>query len=100
MMPKGEKLNVKDLKQQAAEPLSSFLRFDPWTDQLITMHTAFEPILSPSDKMPFEVSPVYLKLSYYQPPVSPAAAPAPAAPAAETPAATPPPTTPSNPPQR
>jgi hypothetical protein len=75
LIPKGEKLDVKDLKQQAAEPLSSFLRFDPWTDQVITMHTAFEPILSASDKMPFEVAPVYLKLSYYKPPVEPAAAP-------------------------
>ena len=69
MVPKAPKLDVKDLKQQAAEPLSSFLRFDPWTDKLITLHTAFEPILSPSDKMPFEVAPVYIKLSYYKPPV-------------------------------
>ena len=83
MMPKGEKLDVKDLKQQAAVPLSSFLRFDPWTDQVITMHTAFEPILSASDKMPFEVSPVYLKLSYYK---APAEAPAPPATAAPAPA--------------
>ena len=86
LMPKGDKLDVKDLKQQGAVPLSSFLRFDPWTDQVVTMHTAFEPILSPSDKMPFEVAPVYLKLGYYKPPVDPSAAPAPAA----TPAANPP----------
>jgi hypothetical protein len=75
MVPKSDKLDVKDLKQQAAEPLSSFLRFDPWTDQVITLHTAFEPILSPSDKMPFEVAPVYIKLSYYKAPAVPAAAP-------------------------
>ena len=68
LMPKGDKLDVKDLKQQAAEPLSSFLRFDPWTDKVITLHTAFEPILSASDKMPFEVSPVYIKLAYYKAP--------------------------------
>ncbi len=82
LMPKAEKLNAKDLKQQAAVPLSSFLRFDPWTDQVITMHTAFEPILSPSDKMPFEVAPVYIKLAYYKPPTDPTAAPAATAPAA------------------
>ncbi len=76
LMPKGEKLDVKNLKQQGAVPLSSFLRFDPWTDQVVTMHTAFEPILNASDKMPFEVSPVYLKLSYYKPPAAPAATPA------------------------
>ena len=111
MMAKGSKLDVKDLKQQAAMPLSSFLRFDPWTDQLFVMHSAFEPLLSAADKMPFEVEPVYLKLSYYKPPAEPAAPPAASttdnAPAADntaaptaaaTPAvATPPaPTTPQN----
>ncbi len=83
MLPKGEKLDVKNLKQQAAEPLSAFLRFDPWTDQVVTLHTAFEPVLSASDKMPFEVSPVYIKLSYYK---QPSEVPPPAAPAAATPA--------------
>ena len=74
MESKAPKLNVKDVKQQAAMPLSAFLRFDPWTDQVITMHTAYEPLLSPADKMPFEVTPVYLKLSYYQPPAATPAA--------------------------
>jgi hypothetical protein len=71
-------------------PLSSFLRFDPWTDQVIVLHSAFEPILSAADKMPFEVEPVYLKLSYYKPPAeppAPAAAPAATAPAADNTAA-------------
>ena len=75
LMTKGSKLDMANLKQQAAMPLSSFLRFDPWTDQVITMHAAFEPLLSPADKMPFEVEPVYLKLSYYKAPADPAAAP-------------------------
>jgi hypothetical protein len=74
LVPKGDKLDVKDLKQQAAVPLSSFLRFDPWTDQVITLHTSFEPILSASDKMPFEVAPVYIKLSTYKAPADPATA--------------------------
>jgi hypothetical protein len=103
---KGPKLDMKDLKQQAAMPLASFLRFDPWTDQVFVMHSAFEPLLTAADKMPFEVEPVYLKLSYYKAPdVAPAAAPAAttpnppadntAAPAAATTApTTPPPTTP------
>jgi hypothetical protein len=83
MVPKGIKLDMKDLKQQAAMPLASFLRFDPWTDQVIKMSYSFEPILNPRDKMPFEVEPVYLKLSYYSapaPPAAPVAAPAPASP--------------------
>jgi hypothetical protein len=103
---KGPKLDMKDLKQQAAMPLASFLRFDPWTDQVFVLHSAFEPLLTAADKMPFEVEPVYLKLSYYKAPdVAPAAAPAAttpnppadntAAPAAATTApTTPPPTTP------
>jgi hypothetical protein len=86
---KGPKLDMKDLKQQAAMPLASFLRFDPWTDQVYVMHSTFEPLLTAADKMPFEVEPVYLKLSYYKPPAdaAPAAAPAAADPAATTPPA-------------
>jgi hypothetical protein len=80
MVAKGTKLDMKDLKQQAAMPLASFLRFDPWTDQVIKMNFSFEPIINERDKMPFEVEPVYLKLAYYTTPAPPAApAPAPAA---------------------
>jgi hypothetical protein len=66
LVAKGPKLNNTDLKQQAAMPLGSFLRFDPWTDQVIQMHTAYTPLLTPQDKLPFEVTPVYLKLSYWR----------------------------------
>jgi len=88
LVPKGIKLDMKDLHQQAAMPLASFLRFDPWTDQVVQMHYALEPIINERDKMPFEVEPVYLKLTYYTPPAPPAppaaAAPAAAAPATDT----------------
>jgi len=89
VMSKSPKLDMKDLKQEAAMPLGSFLRFDPWTDQVIQLHTAFEPILNARDKMPFEITPVYLKLSYYNPNAQqqPSAAAAPqgqAAPPADT----------------
>ena len=91
LVSKGPKLNNTDLKQQAAMPLAAFLRFDPWTDQVIQMHTSYEPLLSARDKMPFEITPVYLKLTYYAPPAPPADVPPPpaadAAPAA-APAAT------------
>jgi hypothetical protein len=86
LVPKGIKLDMKDLKQQAAMPLASFLRFDPWTDKLVQMHPSFEPILNPRDKMPFEVEPVYLKLAYYKAPAAPVA-PAAAAPAGGSPPA-------------
>ena len=78
MLPKGIKLDMKDLKQQAAMPLDSFLRHDPWSDQLIQMQTTIEPLLSDRDKMPFEVTPVYMRLSYYASSAPPAAPPAPA----------------------
>jgi hypothetical protein len=51
------------------------------------MHIAYEPLLGAADKLPFEITPVYLKLTYYVAPAAPAA-PADAAPA---PAATTPP---------
>jgi len=79
MVSKAPKLNDKDIKQQAAMPLGSFLKFDAWTDQVLQMHTTYEPLITQRDKMPFEVTPVYLKLTLYQPPAPPAAAPAPAA---------------------
>ena len=68
LVSKGQKLNVTDLKQNAAMPLGAFLRFDPWTDQVVQMHSTYEPLLSSRDKMPFEVTPVYLKLAYYKTP--------------------------------
>ena len=64
MMAKSPKLDMNDLKQEAAMPLSSFLRRDPWTDQVIMMHAPYERLLSPADKMPFEVGPVHIKLNY------------------------------------
>jgi hypothetical protein len=67
LIAKAPKLDVKDVKQQAAMPLDSFLRFDPWTDQVDVMHSSFEPILSAPDKMPLEVAPIYLKLTYFEP---------------------------------
>lgn len=70
LVGKGQKLNMNDLKQNAAMPLGAFLRFDPWTDQVVQTHAAYEPLLSSRDKMPFEVTPVYLKLAYYKPPTS------------------------------
>ena len=91
LVSKGPKLNNTDLKQQAAMPLAAFLRFDPWTDQVIQMHTSYEPLLSARDKMPFEITPVYLKLTYYTAPAAPADVPPPPA-ADATPATAPAPT--------
>ena len=40
MISKAPKLNDKDLKQEGAKPLSAFLRFDPWTDQVVQLAAA------------------------------------------------------------
>ncbi len=87
---KGPKLDMKDLKSAgcyAARELPAVSI--PGPIRSIVMHSAFEPLLTAADKMPFEVEPVYLKLSYYKPPAdaAPAAAPAAAAPDATTPPA-------------
>jgi hypothetical protein len=89
LMTKAPKLNMEDLKQEAAMPLGSLLRIDPWTDQVVQLHYAVEAPLNGRDKMPFEVTPVYYKLAYFkeEAPVAPAAAPADTTAAA--PAATP-----------
>ena len=70
LMGKAPKLDVNDIKQQAAMPLDSFLRFDPWSDQVVVMHSSYEPILSAPDKIPLEVAPIYLKLRYFEAPTS------------------------------
>jgi hypothetical protein len=74
IIAKSPKLNNTDLKQQAAEPLDSYLRNDPWTDQVIKLNAASEPLLSARDKLPFEITPVSVNLSYWKAPVQPAAA--------------------------
>jgi len=94
MLPKGIKLDMKDLKQQAAMPLDSFLRHDPWSDQLVQMHTTYEPLLSDRDKMPFEVAPVIMKLNYFGSSASPAAPPVAGS---KAPATAPPPDTSATP---
>jgi hypothetical protein len=89
IVPKSPKLNNTDLKQQAAVPLNSYLRNDPWTDQVIKLNSAVEPLLSARDKLPFEITPVSVSLSYWKAPVEPTAAPAAAASPAAAPASQP-----------
>ncbi len=67
LLPKAPKLNQQDLRQQAAMPLSSYLRVEPATDSLAVKRTAYEPVLSAADKLPFEIEPIYLKLNYLKP---------------------------------
>ena len=81
---KGQKLNIADIKQNAALPLGSHLRTDAWDDKIIALNAPSPLILNPSDKLPLEVTPVFLRLQYYQAPAAAPTAPAAAPPAGAT----------------
>jgi hypothetical protein len=82
LMAKGPKLDMNKLDQIAALPLGSNLKIDAWDDRVIRLNAKIPPILNARDKMPFEVTPVFFRLTRYTPPVT--AAPAAATGAAET----------------
>jgi hypothetical protein len=69
---KGPKLDMNKLDQIAALPLGSQLRIDAWDDKVIRLNAKQPPILNARDKMPFEVTPVFFRLTRYTPPVAPA----------------------------
>ncbi len=75
------KLDPANLQQVAALPLDSHLKIDPWTDQVQTLNVSPAPLLNASDKMPFEITPVYFRLEPYQAPAPPQAPGQQAAPA-------------------
>ena len=62
-------LQIENLQQIAALPLNSRLKIDPWSDKVYQLSVKPEPVLSPRDKIPLEVTPIYYRLSRYQPPV-------------------------------
>ncbi|MGC8550492.1 MAG: hypothetical protein ACP5M4_12400 [Acidobacteriaceae bacterium] len=67
-MKGAPRLDMKNLNQIAALPLDSHLKIDPWTDQVETLKYRPAPLLSAADKMPFEITPIYFRLTNYQPP--------------------------------
>ena len=82
LIPKAPKLDMNKLDQIAALPLGSQLKIDAWDDKVIRLNTKQVPIMNARDKMPFEVTPVFFRLTRYTPPVT--AAPTPAAGSAQT----------------
>jgi hypothetical protein len=82
LMSKAPKLDMNKLDQVAALPLGSNLKIDAWDDKVIRLNARMPPIMNARDKMPFEVTPVFFRLTRYTPPV--VAAPTPAAGSAET----------------
>jgi hypothetical protein len=81
------KLDMDKLDQIAALPLGSHLKIDPWEDRVLQLNVKPVPLLNARDKMPFEVTPIFYRLTRY---TEPGAAQTPAAPDAGTTPATPP----------
>ena len=68
------KINWYDLTQSAALPLGSWLKTDPWDDNVHQLNAKLYAPLNPRDKMPLEVTPVYFRLQRYDEAQSQAAA--------------------------
>jgi hypothetical protein len=66
LQKKAPKLDMDKLDQIAALPLGSRLRTDAWDDKVYTLNAKAQPLLNARDKMPFEVTPVYFKLTRYE----------------------------------
>jgi hypothetical protein len=69
------KLDMDNLSQIAALPLGSRLKIDPWDDKVLPLNVKSVPFLNARDKMPFEVTPIYFRLSRYAEPEPPATTP-------------------------
>jgi hypothetical protein len=71
LMSKAPKLDMNKLDQIAALPLGSQLRIDAWDDRVIRLNTKPVAILNARDKMPFEVTPVFFRLTRFTAPEAP-----------------------------
>jgi hypothetical protein len=97
----ASKLEPDDLTQTAALPLGSWIKTDPWDDEVHILNAKRYAPMNARDKMPFEVTPIVYRLNRYEeakaapaapaPGTAPAAAPTGSAPGTDQPAAAPPP---------
>jgi len=58
----SKQLQMDKTDQIAARPLGSRIRVDPWSDRIGMLKARPAPLLSASEKMPFEVSPFFPSL--------------------------------------
>lgn len=65
LVAKAPKLNMANISQIAALPLGSRLRVDSWNDTVEQLNAKPVAVLSPSDKMPFELTPIFFRLRPY-----------------------------------
>lgn len=68
LMTGAPKLDMNKLDQIAALPLGSQLKIDAWSDKVIRLNMRPSVILNARDKMPFEVTPVFFRLTRFEPP--------------------------------
>ena len=73
LMQRAPELQTTRVDQIAALPLGARTSLDPWTDQLRMTKMRPTPLLSPREKMPFEITPIFLHLRYQQATGDPAA---------------------------
>ena len=59
-------LQKQRLDQVAALPIGSRVKLDPWSNQLTMMNAKPVALVSPREKMPFEVTPFFPFLTYSQ----------------------------------
>jgi Peptidase family M48 len=59
LLPMGPELQPNSTDQIAALPLGARIKLDPWNNQIQLVKTPIVPLVSPREKMPFEVTPVY-----------------------------------------
>jgi hypothetical protein len=62
----GPTLQKQRLDQIAALPIGSRIKLDPWSDQVTMMNASPVALVSPQEKMPFEVTPFFPVLTYSQ----------------------------------
>lgn len=64
LMENAPQLESARVDQIAALPLGSHTQLDPWTDDLEMVVMRAVPLTAAREKMPFEITPVYLHLTY------------------------------------
>jgi hypothetical protein len=64
------KLEPNNLTQIAALPIGSHLKTDAWNDKVIGLNAKLPVLLNAADKLPFALTPVYLRLQRYEAPAA------------------------------
>lgn len=73
LVQKSPKIDMNNLSQIAALPLGSHLKVDAWDDRVLQLNVRPVALLNAADKLPFELTPVFLRLTRHT--ETPAAAP-------------------------